>query len=38
MIIRRQKNPVRGILEKYSRTHHLLRNGDPIHVFYQPLP
>jgi hypothetical protein len=27
-----------GFLGKYSRTHHLLRTGDSIHVFYQPLP
>jgi hypothetical protein len=38
MIIRCRKNPVRGVFEKYSRTHHLLRSGDSIHVLYQPLP
>jgi hypothetical protein len=27
-----------GFLGKYSRTHYLLRTGDSIHVFYQPLP
>jgi hypothetical protein len=27
-----------GFLGKYSRTHNLLRIGDSIHVFYQPLP
>jgi hypothetical protein len=25
-------------LETFSRTHYLLRTGDSIHVFYQPLP
>jgi hypothetical protein len=39
MIIRRRKNPVHGVLlDKYSRTHHLLRSGDSIHVLDQPLP
>jgi hypothetical protein len=28
----------RGLFGKKSRTHHLLRTGDSIHVFYQPLP
>jgi hypothetical protein len=38
-IIRRRKNPARGIFwGKHFLTHHLLRNGDSIHVFYQPLP
>jgi hypothetical protein len=37
-ITRRRINPVREFLGKYSRTHHLLRNGDSIPVFYQPLP
>jgi hypothetical protein len=27
-----------GFLVEYFRTRHLLRNGDSIHVFYQPLP
>jgi hypothetical protein len=38
MIIRRRKPRYGGFLEKCSRTHHLLRSGDSIHVFYQPLP
>jgi hypothetical protein len=37
-IIHRRKNPVRVFLRKYYRTHHILRNGDSIHVLYQPLP
>jgi hypothetical protein len=37
-ITRRRKNPVRGVFGKNSRTHHLLRTGDLIPVFYQPPP
>jgi hypothetical protein len=38
-IIRRREIPVRGVFgKKYSRTHHFLRSGDSILVFYQPLP
>jgi hypothetical protein len=37
-ITRRRKSPVRGVFRKYSRTPHLLRTGDSILVFYQPLP
>jgi hypothetical protein len=37
-IIRGRESPVRGGFGKYSRTHYLLRNGDSIPVFYQPLP
>jgi hypothetical protein len=38
-IIRRRKNPARGVFGEYFRTctHHLLRSGDSIHVFNQPL-
>jgi hypothetical protein len=36
-IIRRRKTRYGGFLGKYSRTHHLFRNGDSIHLFYQPL-
>jgi hypothetical protein len=37
-IIRRRKNPVRGVFGKYSRTQHLLWRGDSIHVPDLPLP
>jgi hypothetical protein len=37
-ITRRRRNPVRGVFGKYSHTHHLLRNGNSIHVLGQPLP
>jgi hypothetical protein len=38
-ITRHRKNPVRGGgLEKYSRTHHLLRSSDSILVLHQPQP
>jgi hypothetical protein len=37
-ITRRRKSPVGGLLGKHSHTHHLLRTGDSILVFYQPLP
>jgi hypothetical protein len=37
-IIRRKKNPIPGGGDKYSRTHHILRSGDSILVFDQPLP
>jgi hypothetical protein len=38
MIIRRRKNPVLVFSDKYTRTHHLWRGGDSIHVLDQPLP
>jgi hypothetical protein len=37
-IIRRRKNPVRGVFRKYSRTQHLLWRGDSILVFDLLLP
>jgi hypothetical protein len=37
-IIRRRKNPVRGVFGKYSRTQHLLWRGDSILVSDPPLP
>jgi hypothetical protein len=36
-IIRRQKNSVRGVFGKYSRTQHLLWRGDSIPVSDPPL-
>jgi hypothetical protein len=38
MIDRRRKKPVRRSFDKYFRTQHLLRSGDSIRVFTQPLP
>jgi hypothetical protein len=32
-----RRNRYGGVLNKYSRTHHLLRSGDSIHVFDQSL-
>jgi hypothetical protein len=37
-IDRRRKTRYGGLSAKYFRTRHLLRNGAPIHEFYQPLP
>jgi hypothetical protein len=33
-----EKNRYRGVSVEYFRTRHLLKNGDSIHVFDQPLP
>jgi hypothetical protein len=37
-IIPRRKPQYGGVSKKYFRTHHILRSGDSIRVFDQPLP